>query len=74
MAEWDDKVVAEKVFNKIGILSGFRKFFMSNAPAHPIFGWLVGWLVCVFQCVSVCPGGYKQLLYTCLSCTIVALF
>ena len=53
MAEWDDKVVAEKVFNKIGILSGFRKFFMSNAPAHPIFGWLVGWLVgwCAFSSV-----------------------
>ena len=54
MAEWDDKVVAEKVFNKIGILSGFRKFFMSDAPAHPIFGWLVGVRFPVCECV---PGG-----------------
>lgn len=56
MAEWDDKVVAEKVFNKLGIsASGLKGNFYWQMQMHILFfGWLVCWWVGVCMCFPVC--------------------
>ena len=84
MAEWDDKVVAEKVFNKLGIsASGLKGNFYWQMHIL-VFGWLVCWWVGVCMCFPVCDyvrGGGEAIpvdsIYTVCLCffgIIVALF
>lgn len=86
MAEWDDKVVAEKVFNKLGIsASGLKGNFYWQMQMHILFfGWLVCWWVGVCMCFPVCDyvrGGGEAIpvdsiytVYLCFFGIIVALF